>query len=243
MHSSFKRLFCFFAVPVLSLMIICLPAQAQHRSPGMNADGNLLGGSKAGSYSGGYITSDGWSASVNAGYEAPVGDMKNDYKGGTTFGLTIGKKVNHVTFSGTVDYRQYKPKQPFSELDPTQPGLGTITIGNFTGIGVYVSSTYEFLITPGSCFYIGINGGYIYSSTTVEINTPFGSDSSPSKLRSPYIAPKIGLDFAVTNTINVGVQAKYSLKMTGVYDSPISLPEYTTSFGSMAGNLVVTYNF
>lgn len=220
-----------------------MQSQAQRRSGGMNADGNLLGGSSAGSAAGGYITSDGWSASVNAGYEAPTGSLKEDYKGGTTFGLTVGKKVNHFTFSGTVDYRQYTPKQPYSELDPTQPGLGTITIDYFTGIGVYVSSTYEFLITPGSCVYIGLNGGYIYSSTNIGISTPFGSDSSPSKTRSPYIAPKVGLNFAVTNTINVGVQAKYSLKMTGVYDSPISLPEYTTSFGSIAGNLVVTYNF
>lgn len=223
-------------------MIICLPSQAQHRSGGMNADGNLLGGSKKGS-GGAYLPTEGWSLAVNGGYESPLGDMKNDYKGGTTFGITVRKKARHFTFSGTVDYRQYKPKQAFSELDPTQPGLGTVTIDNFTGIGIYVSSTYEFLITPESCVYIGLNGGYIYSSTNVEITTPLGSVSSPSKMRSPYIAPKIGLNFAVTNAITVGIQAKYSLSMTAVYDSPISMPEYTTSFGSMAGNLVVAYNF
>ena len=249
MYFNLKRVLYSFALPVLSIMIFCLSSQAQRRSGGMNADGNLLGGSSAGSYDGGYITSDGWSASVNLGYENPTGELMSiegvtiEYKGGPTAGLTIGKKVDHVTVSGTVDFRQFKPKQPFSELDPTQPGFGSLVIDNFTGIGIYFSSTYEFLITPGSCVYVGLNGGYIFTSTNAVVNTPFGIDNYPSKSRAPFIAPKVGLDFAVTNAINVGIQARYGLKMTAVYSSTFTQPEYTTSFGSIAGNLVVTYNF
>jgi len=224
-------------------MIICLPAQAQRRSGGMNADGDLLGGSSRGGGAGGYIPTDGWSLAVNGGYEMPQGDLKDSYKGAPTFGLTLSKRENHFIFSGTVDYRKFMPKEATTDLDPTQPGLATLTISDFTGIGLYISGAYEFLITPGSSFYIGVNGGYIYSSSSAEVDSPFGGQFISNKTRIPYLGPKLGLNFAINNTINVGVQARYSLSVTGATFSSRADPSYTPGFGSVAANLFLIYNF
>jgi hypothetical protein len=243
MHFSFKRPLYSFTIPFLSLMIICLSSQAQRRSPGMNADGNLLGGSKASSGGGGYLPTEGWGIAQNIGYEMPMGELKETYKGAPTFGISVIKRWNHFIISGTVDYRNFKPKQATTELDPTQPGFGTYTISNFTGIGLYLGGAYEFLITQGSGFYIGFNGGSIYSFSSVDIDTPLGSQSSPNNTTIPYIAPKIGLNFAVTGALSVGLEARYSLKYGGGTYNSREGGTVIPAFSSAAGNLVIAYSF
>lgn len=247
MQFRFKRLFCFFAVPVLSLTIICLPSQAQHRSGGMNADGNLLGGSKRGSGGGGYISTEGWAVAVNGGYEAPLGDMREIYKAAPTFGATLMKKWNHLIFSGTVDYRSNKPKLSSFPLPIDISGQivdGEVIYGNFSGVGLYAGVSYQTLITPAASFYVGVNGGTIISSYDFAVNYEgLFSIADRAKVNVTYVGPKLGLNFAITNRVSLGVEARYSVSLAKAdYTDPTS-DTVTKGFNSVAGNLFLSYSF
>lgn len=242
LYNPNRSLYTIVLALTLTLFLCCRQAQAQRRS-GLNADGDLLSGSSAGSSGGGYLPTEGWSVSLNAGFEAPQGDLKADYKGAPTFGATVARRLNHFIFSATVDYRQLKPKQAVSEADPDQPGLGTVTIGNFNGLGLYVGAAYEFLLTPGASIYAGLNGGYIYSSTNVEVESMGFSTSASSSTQVPYFGPKLGFNFAVGNNVSVGIQGRYSLSVTGVSANSRTGAYVTPGYGSVAGNLFLTYSF
>lgn len=244
MQFRLKRPF-HFVVPVVLLTIICFSARAQRS--GMNADGNVLGGSKAGGGSGGYITTDGWSLAVNGGYEAPLGTLKESYKATPTFGLNASKKINHLILSGTVDYRAYKPIQSSFPIEVEIMGqsfiAGEITISNFTATGVYLGAAYEWLITPSASFYGGLNGGYMFSKYSFITETPDEVSTISSSSNIPFLGPKIGLNFAVSNNINIGIEARYSVSVAKAkVDETFELP-FTPEFKAYAGNIFLSYNF
>jgi hypothetical protein len=251
MHFSFKRFFFCFAIPVLSFMIICLPSQAQHRSGGMNADGNVLGGSTAGSGGGGYIASDGWSVAVNGGYEMPLAELKDAYRAAPTFGLSIARKYKHFIFSLTGDYRNFQPKQRTSVYEGEfngQPFTGTQTLSDFRGIGAYFGAAYEVLITPSASLYFGLNGGYIFSDFGVTSTNPFFELDISASSNIPYLGPKLGLNFAVTNALSIGVEGRYSTNIiqatdTGTTDQGADFTVTTQGYKSAAGNITLTYSF
>lgn len=214
---------------------------------GTNADGNILGGSRAGSGSGGYITSDGWLLALNGGYESPLGGLRGSYKGAPTFGITLSKKINHFIFSGTVDYRAYQPKQSSYPIEFEFAGqvstVGEIRVSNFTGVGAYLGAAYEWLITSSASFYAGLNGGFISSKYKLTAETPQEINETSQSSTIPFLGPKLGLNFAVTNRINIGVEARYNVgmaksKIVGAFDTPIN-PDYK----AYAGNIFLAYSF
>ncbi|PJJ84126.1 hypothetical protein [Mucilaginibacter auburnensis] len=221
---------------------------AQHRSVGMNAEGNLLSGSRAGS-GGGYLPTSGWGLSVHGGYENPIGSITEIYKGGPSFGLNVINRWNHLILSGTVDYRSFVPKNRVLPLEIKINGQlvadGEITLTNFTGLGVYLGAAYEFMITPGASFYAGVNLGAIrtdYNGTysgTAEAETT----EEPTKSTTPYVGPKLGLNFALGNKISLGVEAKYALGLGKLNFTSIDGTPDTQGFKSVAGNLFLTYSF
>lgn len=226
-------------------MIISTSLQAQHRSNGMNADGNLLGGSNAGS-GGAYIPTEGWAIAVNGGYETTLGELRDIYKAAPTFGLSLIERRNHFIFSLTADYRSFLPKQasftfPYEVMGQTING--EIIYGNFQGVGVYAGAAYQMLITPSAGFYIGANIGSVFSKyeyvATVE---PYYSETGGESKKMNYVAPKIGLNFAVANSLTLGVEARYSLKFGGTYNSR-SGGSFSEGYNSVAGNLILAYSF
>ena len=246
MRFKFKPLFYFFVIPVLSLLIISLPSQAQVRSGGMNADGNLLGGSTSGGGTA-YIPTEGWSVALNGGYESPMANLKETYKAVPTAGIMLSKKMNHLILSGGIDYREYVPKEAVSPIELEYLGqtttIGTITISNFRGVGAYVGAAYETLITPASSFYLGINGGYIFTLNTLIVDDGTDIQSSSVKTNIPLLTPKIGLNFAVTNRIGIGLEGRYTLGLAKGYYNVTMLDIPTQSFKSVAANLILHYNF
>jgi len=231
-------------------MIICKPSQAQHRSGGMNADGNLLGGSKRGGGGLGYLPTEGWALAVNGGYETPLGDLKQTYKAGPTFGLTVINRWKHFILSGTVDYRIYQPKIRTGiyevEVNGQMVAAGEINFSNFNGLGLYLGAAYEVQITPGSSFYAGVNLGSIRSSYSysysksqgVEFDVP---ETPPSTIG--YVGPKLGLNFALGNNIILGAEARYSFSVSGVSINSFDGTSSTEGFKSAAGNLFLAYSF
>lgn len=242
-----KALFIVALLFILTLNIN-YTAQAQHRTRGMNADGNLLGGSTSGG-GGGYLPTSGWALSVHGGYEKPIGSITEIYKAGPSFGLNVINRWNHFILSGTVDYRSFIPKYRVLPLEITfneqVVASGEITLTNFTGLGVYLGAAYEFMITPGASFYAGVNVGAIrtsydatYSGTEAEI-----TEEDPSKSTTPYLGPKLGLNFALGNKISLGAEVKYSLGLGKLAFNSIDGTPATQGFKSVAGNLFLTYSF
>lgn len=250
MHFSPKRLVYSFAIPVLSLMIICSPSQAQHRSGGMNADGNILGGSRAGSGSR-YLAMTNWGLTVNAGYEIPLAELRDSYRGAPTFGISLSRRFNHFNFSLTGDYRNFQPKERTSSYEGEfmgQPFTGTQTLSDFRGIGAYLGASYEVLITPSASFYVGLNGGYIFSKFSVSSTSPFLDLDFSASSNVPYLGPKLGLNFAVTNTLSIGAEVRYSTNIVkshdaGLTDQGAEFTLTTKGYSSAAGNITLTYSF
>lgn len=232
------------------LFIFWLPAQAQHGSPGMNADGDLLGGSASGSGGGGYLAAEGWAVAVNGGYETPLGKLKETYKAGPVFGLTVINRWNHFILSGTIDYRIYQPKIRTGiyevEVNGQPVAAGEINFSNFSGLGLYLSASYEVQITPGSSFYAGVNLGSIRSSYSYSYSKSQGVEFDVPEMPSStvgYVGPKLGLNFALGNKISLGVEARYSFSVSGVSIDSFDGTTSTEGFKSAAGNLFLAYSF
>ena len=230
-------------------MIICLPSQAQRRM-GTNADGNILGGSTAGS-GGAYLSNNNWGLTINGGYETPLDELKDSYRAAPTFGLSIFRRYKHFNFSLTADYRNFQPKERTSTYEAEfngQPFTGTQTLSDFRGIGAYLGVSYEVLITPSASFYFGLNGGYILSSFSVTSSNPFIDLDISASSNIPYLGPKLGVNFALTNTLNIGVEARYSTNIlqatnNGVTDEGADFTISTQGYSSAAGNITLTYSF
>lgn len=245
MHSALIKFFVAATSLLFFLMIFLLPAQAQRR--GINADGNLLGGSNSGGGGLGYLPTDGWMIALNGGYEGPIGDLKEFYKGGPVFGISLMKRWNHFIFSGSVDYRMYQPKQSEFFFQYEYMGqvvsTGTVTYSNFKGAGGYLGAAYEIPFTPSASFYFGVNLGGIRSQYSFSATDGQLFDISASeKSNIAFFGPKLGLNLAITNNIGLGAEARYSAGLSGAkYDET---GEATTkSYKSAAANLFLSYSF
>lgn len=242
MYSIFSKASFRWAYSILFVLLItiCSTAKAQ-RSAGMNADGDVLGGSNHSS--GSYIMQDGWSVSLNGGYESPLGDLKEIYKGAPTFGVTVRKRMGSLVYSGTIDYRQYKPKQSTFTYSDEDTYSYTATYGKYSGIGLYAGLAYEVPVGSAS-IYGGINGGYVI--TKYEMIMQDGDDlflSQSASESAVYIGPKVGLNFPVSNNLGVGLEARYSLGIVGANYNSREGGSVTPGFNSYAGNLFLTYSF
>ncbi|TFF33896.1 hypothetical protein [Mucilaginibacter psychrotolerans] len=223
---------------VLSLFIFC-KAHAQTR--GMNADGDVLSGSNRSS--GGAVRQDGWLIAFNGGYESPMGDLKDSYKGSPTFGFSVMRRMDHLLYSGTIDYRSYKPLADKIQISYDGTDYYGATFSNYKGIGAYLGIAYE--LSAGDInFYGGVNGGFVLVSYKITVDdTNFSSIESLSNGQSTYIAPKVGFNFMLSNNIGIAVEGRYSLGVVGGNYNTRSGGSTTPGFNSVAGNLFLTYSF
>ena len=228
---------------VLSL-IICSAAHAQRRgSGGINGDGDVLGGS--GYNSGGNIAQDGWSLSLNGGYEAPLGDLGEVYKGTSTFGVTVRKRMGSIVYSGTVDYRKYKPKAGTITYTDGDFYSYTASYGKYSGVGLYAGIAYEVPVGGTVSMYGGLNGGYMLTKYEMSVQDDAGTVylSQSASTSVAYIGPKAGFNFAVSDNVSIGLEARYSLGIVGANYNTREGGSSTPGFNSYAGNVFLTYSF
>jgi hypothetical protein len=232
-----------YSILFILLVIIWSPSNAQRRNtPGINGDGDVLGGSSHNS--GGYTAQDGWLVSLNGGYESPLGDLKEIYKGAPTFGVTVRKRMGSLVYSGTIDYRKYKPKQSTFTYTDEDVYSYTATYGDYSGIGLYGGIAYELPLGGLVSIYGGVNGGYMI--TKYEMSMQDGEDvilSESASTSAIYIGPKAGFNVAVSNNMSIGVEARYSLGVVGANYNSREGGSVTPGFNSYAGNLFLTYSF
>ncbi|AMR31884.1 hypothetical protein A0256_10850 [Mucilaginibacter sp. PAMC 26640] len=237
---NIKR-FSFFVIFAFS-QILCFPAHAQ-RTLGINADGDVLSGSNRNS--GGTIRQDGWWVAINSGYEAPLSDLGEVYKGAPTFGFTLAKRTGHLVFSGTADYRSYHPKQgQFSYSYDDQNAL-TATYSKFRGIGLYAGLAYQLPITGLIDLYGGVNGGVIISKYSLSATDgQFISVSAEYDNGSiSYFGPKLGFNFLVGGNFSISLEGRYSLSLTGANYNSREGSSVTKGFSSYAANVFLVYGF
>ncbi len=251
MHSPrFKKALFSLALIFAILLNINYSVKAQRRSPGMNADGNLLGGSNAGG-GGGYLGVYNWGVTLNTGYEIPLAELKDTYKGAPTFGLTLRRRFKQFDFSLTGDYRSFQPKERSSTYESEafgQPVTSTLTFSDFRGIGVYLGAAYNMPITPAANFYVGLNGGYIISTFSMVLESDFIALDVSGSSHVPYLGPKIGINVALTNTLSLGAEARYSTNLikqtdSGKTEEGFDFTMTTKGYSSAAANMTFTYSF
>jgi len=234
----------FLPIICFALLIVSIStANAQRRrSAGINADGDLLGGSNHSSSSGSTAGEDGWAVALNAGYESPLGEVKELYKGAPTFGVSLIRREGNVLYSGTVDYRSYKPIQA-TETENGGGGEVTAHSSNYTGIGLYLGIAYQ--VPLGSLnVYGGVNGGFVQTKYDYSIDdgtTTYAAGSANTS--TTYIAPKLGFNVPISGNISLGLEGRYSLGVVGANINSRDGGEITKGFNSYAGNAFLIYSF
>lgn len=219
----------------------CLTAHAQ-RTAGMNADGDVLGGSN--SSSGGVIRQDGWLLVLNGGYESPLGDVKESYQGSPTFGISVMRRMGNFLYSATVDHRAYKPLADLISITYDDENYFEASFSKYKAIGLYLGVAYEVPLSGDINFYGGVNGGYMLVSYKILVNDPnFSSIEEASNAQNTYIAPKLGLNFMLSSRIGMALEGRYSLGVIGANYNSRSGGSTTKGFNSVAGNIFLTYNF
>jgi len=224
----------------LMVIILCFSANAQkHNNQGLTYGG----GSNGGSYSG--YGSD-WGITLNAGYDSPTGDLAQTYKGAPSFGLSLIHNIGDFTFSTSIEYVSYAPKQDSIALDPTDPSAGYGSFSHFSSIRVFAGAAYNIHINDAASLYFGVDLGSVFNTYTFDLNeSSYGGDSGTASGSQSYIAPKIGVKFPISDNLDLGIEGRYNFMISSdsgsgdTFDAGYS----STVFKSYSGNLTLTYNF
>ncbi|MEO7214094.1 hypothetical protein [Mucilaginibacter sp.] len=232
---------CVYILSFVLTLFVYSAANAQ-RNRGMNADGDVLSGSN--SSSGGFVNQDGWMIGFNGGYESPLGEVKQSYQGSPTFGVNLFRRMGNLLYSGTVDYRSYKPLANAQQISYDDVDYYTASYSKLKGIGLYLGIAYELPISTDMNVYGGVNGGVVMVSYKITIDdTNFSSTEEVSNAQSTYIAPKVGLNFMLSRSLGMALEGRYSLGTVGANYNSRTGGSVSKGFNSIAGNLFLTYQF
>jgi len=216
-------------------------------APKRNNGGLTYGGDSGGSGgSGGGSFGGTWAISLSGGYDVPTGNLGTTFKAAPTFSFSVLRNYGNFTFNTTIGYVSYKPKLDtfyFYGNDPTQ---GYAQYGNFSSLEVYLGAAYNIQVADNAKVYFGLNLGSYYNFFTVTTNDGQGDINTLNTTEEQsYIAPKIGVDFMVSDNLSLGLEAKYNFMLSSdsgtgdAYDSGYG----TTVNKSFSGNVALTYHF
>jgi hypothetical protein len=196
---------------VLAFMCFCGTVMAQHRSNGGLTYGG--GGTGGGNFDSGY------GIAFGVGYDAPLGDLKTIYKPSATYNLSVVRFMGNFTASFTLGYHAYKPKADvlYYSADGTtstttdDSEAGTVSYSDFKVYSGYAGIVYNVDISDDTRFYGGLNLGayrthYGFRATSASIIS-----SADVVQQNIYIAPKVGITYALNNIVGLSLEAKYNL--------------------------------
>lgn len=223
-HSRIKRpapgLFSIFKLTLFFLLFSCFKAGAQ----GFSGDDDRTYG-----------------LGLRAEYDMPMGNLKFTYKGAPSGGLSFYINQGAGTAEIGLGYREYKPKQDTFYYLVNNNDYGTATFSKFKTTMFYLGAAYNLSLSDAIKLYGGFNLGlYItkFSSTSTDA---FVNAQDIVNENEAYIAPKIGLNLALTDNIHVKVQGAYNLF------SPIGKAQYNSRVGtfyySITTGATLVYNF
>jgi hypothetical protein len=215
-------------------------------APKRSNGGLTYGGNSGGSGGSGGGFGSTWAISLSGGYDVPTGDLGTTFKAAPTFSFSVLRNYGDFTFNTTIGYVSYKPKMDtvyFYGNDPTQ---GYVQYGNFSALEIYAGAAYNIQVSDNAKVYIGANIGTYYNFFSYTSNDGQGNISTSNTTEGQsYVAPKLGVDFMVSDNISIGLEAKYNFMLSSdsgtgdAYDSGYS----TTVNKSFSGNVALTYHF
>jgi hypothetical protein len=227
-------------IPFTALAIIILvisinsSVQAQHH----NYSGLTYGG-------GGNGGGTDWGISISGGYDVPLGDMGATFKAAPTFAIGVKHNFGNFTFNVNIGLVSYKPKLDTSYVDPADHTAGYVKYDNFSSIEYYAGAAYNIAIADQAKFYFGLDIGSYYNYYSYVSYDGFGYDSADTYDDESYIAPKLGINFLVSDNLSLGIEGKYNFLFS--YSSGASDAYnygYTTTVNkSYSGSVILTYNF
>ncbi len=149
---------------------------------------------------------------IGSDVELPGKNM-GDYRG--TLGYNIGfmRLLDHITLGINLSYREFSPKTLVAINQVDAGNQATLTYSNYTAFLIYLSGAYNVPITEKLNAYGGINVGFGYNTSS----THYIDDNSNTYLggacKQVYIAPKLGVGYAVNNNVEIDAHAGYNLFM------------------------------
>ena len=188
----------------------------------------------------------------SADADVPMHNLKGVYKAGPAFDAGLIRDFKNFTFSVNLGYRVYQPRyNAYVDHDDYGNADGTVSYSNYTSIAIYTSIVYNLALSPSVTVIAGINSGAYITSYSYNRNaaayddlSSFSDHQSLTESQS-YFAPKLGLNFAVSENLRLGVEAKYNVFSTATYtyNTTYSSPDTGTSYSSWASGLTLTYRF
>jgi hypothetical protein len=242
---SFKAPCCL--KTVLILMFICFfgTAMGQHRSHEALTWGG--GGGSGGNFESGY------GITFGAGIDAPMNYFKDIYKPAAAFNLGVTRFIDKLTISLNVGYHNYQPKDAFNpekitidigdgENTGSQDQTPIIVFSSYRVFSGYASIVYNINVADGARLYGGANiGGYYtdYSYLIFDPNSDQGGSVVTPERKNFYMAPRLGLIFALSDHIGVSVESTYN------FYAPLKKSNNSggTFYTSVAGLAALTYKF
>jgi hypothetical protein len=217
----------------------------QHRSHEALTWGG--GGGGGGNFESGYAVTFG------AGIDAPMNYFKDIYKPSAAFNLGVVRFMDKFTISLNVGYHNYQPKDAFNpekisiELG-NEENNGTLEQGPITVFSSYrvfsgyASIVYNVNVADGARLFGGANiGGYYtdYSYLIFDPNSDQGGYVAVPERKNFYVAPRLGLIFALSDHIGISVESTYN------FYAPLKKSNSSggTFYTSVAGLASVVYKF
>lgn len=230
------------------LMLLCMfgTAKAQHRSHA------------ALTYGGGSSGDSGYGIMFGVGYDAPLGVLKDAYKPTLAYNLGLTKAVNNLTFSFSLGYHSYKPREidlgflndGSSDNNSVSVELSSLVFSNYKIYSAYFGAIYNVDVAEGVKVYGGANLGFYQAhyvvldpELVIDENTDAGDiEANLLKQRDLdfYVAPRLGLTFALNENIDLSLESKYN------FFAPTGHSQgggAGTFFTSATGLVAVTFKF
>lgn len=154
----------------------------------------------------------GWGIAVGAGYEGTTGDLRSTYKGGGSYSINILHNFNNFTFNASMGFVSYSPRVDTSFINVDDTQVGYIKYGGYTSIVGFVGCAYNVQVADITNLYFGLNIGTYYNSVDVEASTIEGNYSSNTTTSTEFIAPKLGLNFILSNHFAFGIEGRYNVQ-------------------------------
>jgi hypothetical protein len=106
---------------------------------------------------------------------------------------------------------------------------------------MYLGVAYNFELTEGVKAYGGVNFGAYFTHLVYHSVDEFINDNTDLHEENVYLAPKIGLNYAVGDNVTIGIEGKYNTFIIAGQKSDNA--RVGTINSSYAGNLILAYNF
>ncbi|WP_221284649.1 outer membrane protein [Mucilaginibacter sp. SP1R1] len=239
---STKAAFLFKVILIGAFICCSVTAMAQRRSHAALTYGGGGGGTNFDS---------GYGVTFGFGVDAPLGNLKDVYKAAPAYDLSVVRFLGDFTVGLNLGYHVYKPKDDVASAgDITIDGNadGTVTVDNGTTVfsnykvySAYASAVYNVDLSDDTRLYGGANIGLYVTHYAFAFTTDDGNYAvAELRDRNIYLAPRLGVIFALTENIGLSFDARYN------FFAPTSNTQYESSgsfYTSMAGQVGLTYKF